>query len=463
VINEYRVHLETVLAERHMPGLAAAVTRGGETLFAAGVGLADVSAGTAATPDTVFGIGSVTKSFTALAIMQLVDAGRLHVEDRVADYLPALGSSATPGLADVTLHHLLTNTSGLPPLPYLDQALAKSVRADPSRELIGLPETKYDRSLDTVDELVEALAASGVSLVRPPGTIFSYSNDGFAMLGRVVELVSGTGYEEYVHANLLAPLGMTRSLFSPTQLAQMTDVTELYSYIGGFERVEHTPGWWEAPAMTSAGFLKSTANDMARYGEVYLGLHPDIVSPGSLALMTTPHARTGPSRYYGYGIMVQPDYRGHKVVEHGGNIKGVGAWLTTVPTAGVVSVVLANITGGPVGNLALAGANAALGAPLDAERVTYPQGVELSPAEVAPLVGTYVSGEGAEVTVFSTDDGGVGVTISRDTPPRPVRPVSADALLVDVNGQDALLEFLEPSPNGYQAATFGYRVLERKA
>lgn len=457
----YLAYLEAAVEQRRLPGLAAQVTRGGETLFTAGVGLADREAGRPVTPNTIFGIGSITKSFTALAVMQLADAGALRVEDAAADYLPALARSANRDYERITLHHLLTNTSGLPPLPYLARALARSVMADPARELIGLKAEDYRTSLDTVDELVEALADAATPLVRPPGTIFSYSNDGFAMLGRVVEVVSGLGYEAYVRERILTPLGMTRSLFAAAELAAHDDVTELYSYVGGFERVERTPGWWEAPAMTSAGFLKSTATDMTRYAAVYLGERPDVISPAALAQMTSPHARTGPERWYGYGVMVQPDYRGRKLVEHGGNIKGVGAWFGAVPGEGVTSVILANITGGPVAELALGGVNLALGAPLDARRVTYPAARDLTDEQCGRFAGVYRSAEGTRLTVGRNADGSPSVRVNNDE--LPTRAVSDSALLLDLNGQDALVEFIEPTPAGFAAVTFGYRVLERQA
>lgn len=472
----YLAYLEAAVERRRLPGLAAQVTRGGETLFTAGVGLADREAGRPVTPNTIFGVGSITKSFTALAVMQLADAGALRVDDAAADYLPALARSANRDYERITLHHLLTNTSGLPPLPYLARALARSVMADPARELIGLKAEDYRAPLDTVDELVEALADAATPLVRPPGTIFSYSNDGFAMLGRVVEVVSGLEYEAYVRERILTPLGMTRSLFAAAELAAHDDVTELYSYVGGFERVERTPGWWEAPAMTSAGFLKSTATDMTRYAAVYLGERPDVISPAALAQMTSPHARTGPERWYGYGVMVQPDYRGRKLVEHGGNIKGVGAWFGAVtgvgvpgvgvpgggsPAGGVTSVVLANITGGPVAELALGGVNLALGAPLDARRVTFAATPDLTDEQLERFAGVYRSAEGTQVTVGRHADGKPSVRVNKDE--LPTRAVSDSALLLDLNGQDALVEFIEPTQAGFAAVTFGYRVLERQA
>lgn len=239
--NEYKEHLEGILTERRIPGAGVYVGRKGEALFDEGVGLADREAGRPVTSNTVFGIGSITKSFTALGVMQLQDAGKLRVTDRVIDYLPALGTSSNKAYGDITLHHLLTNSSGLPPLPFLNNALARSVLADVSRELLDIKPEKYEPAIDTTDELVQMIADAAPKLLRDPGVIFSYSNEGFAMLGRIIEVVSGKGYNDYITERILQPLGMSRSLIDPAGLDALGDVTELYSYIQGYERVERTP------------------------------------------------------------------------------------------------------------------------------------------------------------------------------------------------------------------------------
>lgn len=457
--NTYREHLQATMERRKIPGTGAFVKRGAEVLFDEGVGLADREAGRPVTTETIFGIGSVTKCFTCVAIMQLVDAGKLDVNDPVCDYLPKLSEATGSDLTGITLHHLMTNSSGLPPLPFLAHALVRSYRDDPSKELLKIDLEKLPEPIDTTDELVEHIAAAGVELLAPPGTLFSYSNDGFAMLGRIVELVSGERYEDYVREHILEPLGMTRSLFDPQRLAELGDVAELYSYIDGFDRVEPTPGWWAAPSMTSAGFLKSTAGDMGRYAELFFGKRPDVLSPASVAAMTTPHVVTGgDGRYYGYGLMVQPDYHGRKLVEHGGNIKGVAAYLTMFPEEQIVSVVLNNITGGPTGGMALAGANLAAGLPLGEQRVSYPPAT-VPDAEVQRMLGTFRSGEGAQVEFARGEDG--AVVAQMPTAQLAARPVAGGKLEVDVNGDFATAYFLEPGEDAYGAVFFGFRVLKR--
>ena len=319
-MNDYRNYLNDTLEQRLIPGVSAIIRKGDETLLHEGFGYADREARRKVTPDTVLGIGSVTKSFTALAIMQLHDAGKLNVDASVADYLTNFTRSGATDLTGITLHHSLTNTSGLPPLP----------------------------------------------------------------------------------------------------------------------------------------FLRSTTGDMARYAQVYFG-NTELISPESLERMTHPHVRTSPERWYGYGLMVQPDYHGHKMVEHGGNLKGMAAWLTMFPELELVGVMLANITGGPVADMTLAGLNVVLDLPLNTEREEH-QAVSLPTTQLEKFTGLYRSDENAEVRIELTD----GALVADVKEVRlDATPVASDSLLVNMNGANTLMQFLEESDKGFGALFFGYRVLER--
>ena len=273
-------------------------------------------------------------------------------------------------------------------------------------------------------------------------------------------LLDGDRFElEFDEPQFAVALGQSAVLYDGERLLQMGDVTELYSYIDGFDRVEHTPGWWESPCMTSAGFLRSTARDMGKYAELFFGNRPDLLSPESLAAITSPHIVTGgDGRYYGYGMMVQPDYHGRKLVEHGGNIKGVAAYFTMIPAEELVSVVLNNITGGPTGGLTLAGLNLALGLPAGQQRVALPP-VQLTAEAVAPMLGTFQSDEGTKVEFVRDDDG----SLHAQSPQARLdaTAVGTDKLEVDANGDPAIAYFSQPGPDGYQAVFFGFRILKR--
>lgn len=457
-MQEFRNYMNEKLEKHRIPGAGVIVRRGDEIVLHEGFGYADREEGRKVTPETVFGIGSVTKSFTAMAIMQLVDAGKIDVQKPIAEYIPAFVKSGKTDLTTIRVHHFLTNSSGMPPMSFLRNAMADSVMKDPSRELMEMKDEDYSDPIRTTDELIRRMVDSEIELIRPPGQIFSYFNEGFSILGRIIEVVSGQDYDSYIQENIFDPLGMTRSTLSVATLGQMDDVTNLYSYIGGFERVEATPGWWEAPAMTAAGFIRSTTADMARYARAYFG-KSDIISPQSLEQMTAPHIQTSPGRWYGYGLMIQPDYHGRKMVEHGGNIKGVAAYLTMFPGEELVSVMLHNITGGPCGDMALAPLNAVFGLPLETQREEFPE-VELPGPQKQKLLGQYGSDEGAEINVYLDDDGRLQLRMGKNR--FPARAVSSNSLLVNLNGSDALMQFLDEEESRFGAIFFGFRVMDRR-
>lgn len=457
--NTYRSYLESVMAERHIPGASVLVRQGQDTLFHEGLGFADRAENRKVTADTVFGVASITKSFTCLAIMQLADAGKLDIDRPVADYLPAFTRSGSTDLTGITVHHLMSNSSGLPPMGFRRNALARSIAVDPSRELLGLNLADHQPPIDTVDELVDAITTAGIALLRPPGETFSYSNEGFALLGRIIEVASGTDYVSFVTSSILEPLGMTRSVFSLEDLARLDDVSNLYSYIGSFERVEETPGYYWAPAMLSAGYLRTTSGDLSRYADVFLGRSESgLASPAALARMMEPHVRVSRDVHYGYGLMVQPDYQGHKVVRHGGSTKGVGSNLSMLPALGLVGITLTNITGCPVEEMNLAGLNLALGLPATIpyeERGT----VQADDGLLQKLAGIYQSAEKVRIDLRINDAGQLEVQDGHVI--QPARIVAADAVTFDRNGHEALITFLDERNGHFDAVRYGYRILQR--
>ncbi|MCL6455149.1 MAG: beta-lactamase family protein, partial [Alicyclobacillus sp.] len=384
------------------PGVAVGVSHGGRPVSMRGFGYRDAEAGRPITPDTLFGIGSITKSFTCVAILQLAEAGKLSVDHPVVRYLPAFRTPDAEATRRMTLHHFMTHTSGLPPLPTLGHALAASMQGDPAAEgrLADFP----DVAIQSYDDLMDYIAGLDFRLLGAPGEVFSYSNDAYALLGAVVERVSGEPYADYVEAHILRPAGMERSTFSPAQAAADDDATTLYAIrqTEGKDEVYPAPIWWDAPAMLAAGFLKSTTADMLRYAEIYRngGVVGDerILSEASVERMMHPYVWCEPNRFYGYGLMITPDYGGTKLVDHGGSLKGVAAQLTVLPERGVCAVAMANLAGVPSFDIALAAVNEQIGFPVDTKRVSFAVRDTVSPA-AARFAGRYESGESARVDI----------------------------------------------------------------
>lgn len=196
-IPDVRAFAGGVREQNAVPGLAVAVGREGVEVYAAGFGEREIGAGAPVTPDTVFGVASVTKSFTALAVMQLHEAGKLSVDDPVTRYLPEFRTPDAEATRAITLHHFLTHTAGFPPLPSRFFAFARSAEGDAAAG--GKPSWAADHApIDTYEDLMDYLAEGGYMMLGAPGKRFSYCNEGFALLGAIIARVSGQPYEEYV-------------------------------------------------------------------------------------------------------------------------------------------------------------------------------------------------------------------------------------------------------------------------
>jgi len=446
---------EATLGTYQTPGMAVAVARDGELVYAHGFGYRDRERGLVPGPETMFGIGSITKSFTCVAILQLQEQGRLSVQDAVQRYLPEFSTPDPAAARAMTLHHFMTHSSGLPPLPSLYPAMARSIAGDPAAppQLAG----GEFRPIDTPADLMESIAHGDYELLGPAGAQFSYSNDAYALLGTVIERVSGTSYGAYLQEHILGPAGMTASTL-PADLG--SDAATLYASRPGTEEVFAAPQWWDAPAMLAAGFLKSNAREMLRYLEIYRtgGLvgRERLLSAASVAAMCQPHVPVSPRAGYGYGLLITPGYHGVTLVEHSGGLKGISAQVTVVPERGLTSVALANIAGAPSGLVLLRAVNAMMGLPLGTRRAEYPTVVP-APGDLHPYVGTYRSGEGARIEVAAEAG---GLIFEAEGKRLPARFVGDEAFVVTQREDETHARFLRRD-GAVWALAFGSRIVRR--
>lgn len=463
----YEAYGEKLLAAYGTPAASVAAGEEGRLVYHHGFGHRDSEGRLPVTPDTVFGIGSITKSFTAVCIMQLQEAGRLSVEDPVIRYLPEFRTPDDEQTKAVTIHHFLTHTSGLPPLPSLQLALLRSFRDDPDvKDQEGEEVVERLRSaqpIDTYEELLAFMAKTPYELLGPPGRYFSYSNDAYALLGAIVERVSGERYEDYVVRHILEPCGMASATFDVPSPDRFPDLAALFAEKrkDGRQEVVHSPYWWQAPSMTAAGFLRASARDMLRYLEIFRTGGTSggrrVLSEASVRAMTAPHARCGRNMYYGYGLMITPGYDGVTLIEHGGNIKGAAAWASVVPERGWTGIALTNLVSSPAEQLMLAVWNARLGLPLDRRHDTF-EDYPLPAERLREYEGRFVSGEGASVEVRALA-AGLEFTVAKDT--YPARPVGPDRFAVRVKELEAPVEFLRRDDGRIWAMAFSFRIVRR--
>ena len=323
------------------PGLAYGVVAGGELVHFRGLG-GLTAAGPTPTPDSVFRIASMTKSFTAAALLSLRDGGRLALDDRAAEHVPQLASlrSPTADSRPVSLRDLATMSAGLP----TDDAWG-------------------DRQLDLTPEAFDALLTAGFSFAHAPGTAFEYSNLGYAILGRAVARAAGDEYRAVVTSRLLRPLGMTATVFEASS-ARRRDLA-----VGHRRRFSGEPGsgpWVELPfaepgEFAAMGGLFSSVSDLARWiaglgdafparGDAESG-HP--LRRASRREMQQVH-RIIPSSPadgrnlllggYGMGLVVFHDPARGLLVGHPGGLPGFGSAMRWHPASGIGVVALANST-----------------------------------------------------------------------------------------------------------------------
>ena len=220
---------------------------------------------------------------------------------------------------------------------------------------------------------MDYLAEGGYALLGPPGAQFSYCNEGFALLGAIIERVSGQGYEPYVQRHILDPAGMTRSTYDVATLRTFGDVITFHAarQTDGKREVYAAPNWLYSSVWSPAGSLNTSVRDLLRYLEIYRtgGVTGDarLLSAEGIARMTTPFApRSSPGSSYGYGLGVVPDYHGQKLIKHGGGRKGISAEIIVAPALGFTGAAIAGLAGIPVATVTLAALNRTLGLPVDA-------------------------------------------------------------------------------------------------
>ncbi|HKX32160.1 MAG TPA: serine hydrolase [Blastocatellia bacterium] len=301
-IDEYM----SALAKQERFSGSVLVARDGKVLFSRGYGMANLEFEVPNTPQTKFRIGSVTKQFTAAAIMLLQERGNLSVQDPVCKYL----AKCPPAWDQITIHHLLTHTSGIP-------------------NFTNFPEYAKTMTIPaTVDELLDRFKDRPLDF--KPGEKMSYSNSGYVTLGAVVEKASGTSYRHFLWLNVFEPLKMTSSGYdTPDQI--LKNRAAGYSMNNGRKI---NASYLDMTIPHGAGALYSTVEDLFIWNEALF--NDKLLSAKSREAMMTPVLNN-----YAYGLDVDRKFN-RKVVGHSGRINGFMTVLTRFPEEKVTVVVLRN-------------------------------------------------------------------------------------------------------------------------
>ncbi len=312
-------YMEKILSEYHVAGASVAAVKDGEILFSKGYGYADIENNIPVDGDTTaFQIASVTKLFTATAVMQMVEQGKLDLDSDINYYLRAFqidNSFQTP----VTLRHLLTHTSGL------DDRTPLYVQSE------------GDILFDDIEPLEHTLIKHLPPVTREPGSYCQYSVMGMALAGYLVEEASGVPFDQYVSQNILEPLDMEYSSYGLTETI-LPYASMSYKYAKG----EFIQGGYTLNSNHPSGAILASAGDMAKFMLAHLNGKGMILSPANLTAM---HAHQFPpdERLTGYSLGFYETIRnGRRTIEHGGYLPRFSSKLTLLPEQNIGMFVALN-------------------------------------------------------------------------------------------------------------------------
>jgi D-alanyl-D-alanine carboxypeptidase len=307
--------LERDFPTMNAPGVAIGLTNREELLGIKTYGYADPSGSIPVHPDTLFEIGSISKSFACIIILQLHERGIINIHEPITAYLPWF--KVNTAYQPFALHHLMSHTAAIP--------------------------------IGTEQAMSAACAAwdlQGVEATAPPGTFFHYSNDGYKLLGFVLQELLGRSYADILEAKILSPLGMTSTEAAITQAARPRIAVGYEAY---YDDRPLPPGGLLTPAAwiesdTADGSIVSTAADMSAYLRVLLNRGKGLLAEESFNKMVSPVIPTGDDihgEYYGYGLTIQ-EIDGCPAIGHGGGMVGYRSMMLADLTDGVGFIILMN-------------------------------------------------------------------------------------------------------------------------
>ena len=391
--------VSSVMADGSARGIALGIVgRDGKILYERYFGYRDAERQLPVNRDTIFGMASVTKSFTALSIMQMQADGILSVTDPVSAYIP--GFTGRDREDPVRIWHLLCHTGGYFPLP--------RIVVDRTLEEMGIEDSLENEIIyrdDFADEGVRRVAERldrESRFTGRPGERLSYCNDGFGLLSDIIRRHSGYGsFASYLEKRVLAPLGMERSNTSFIRNTLDENAAVLYSLEDGKWRADRDYQN-DAFVLHGGGALKSTLGDMLRYAAMYLndGESPEgkrIIDRYSIHEMQKPRVLMSPGVYYGYGLETK-QFGDMTVVEHGGSLPGVSSNFSFSPQAEAGVVVLCNTMDVSVSAIADAAMRFFCDMDIKEPRPAH-RPRAWSGEEMEELEGEYVSGEGDAFTL----------------------------------------------------------------
>lgn len=381
-IAEIDAYLEAYADIKHFSGTIL-ISREGRSPLLRSYGQANREHQVENTPTTKFRIGSVTKQFTAVAVLQLYEEGFLELQAPISKYLPDY-----PEGDRITVHHLLTHTAGIP--EYLSPEHFPDL-------------LEWMRQSSTTSQVVDRIKV--LPLEFEPGEKFSYSNSGYILLTHIIETVSDQPYADYLQTNIFDPLEMKDTGYELPQTV-IPHLAQGYIFVGDDTYLQSTPLDMSLPQ--GAGGLYSTVTDLARWTQWLHDGRMDsaVLSATAKKSLMQPIASmepdaSNPESFYGYGLVVDT-HLGQPRIHHNGGISGFSSALIHYPEAALTVTVLSNLETATVGQIAADLAAIAFDKPYELPK--QQEAIELDPALYEKYVGTYQLLPEMQVTIDVVDN-----------------------------------------------------------
>ncbi|NHK32033.1 MAG: beta-lactamase family protein [Asgard group archaeon] len=352
-INKLENMIIDLMIQSNIPGFSVGIILNGQPIYTRGFGQRSLEKKLPMTPDTLFGIGSVSKSFTSLAIMQLVEKGKLNLDDPIDKYFNVdISDKKKP----ITIKHMLSHSSGIPDL---GAVIGSLVRLDKNRPPI-LP-------IGSTKDIVSYFNKFKELIRFKPDEMFFYNNDMYHLLGALVEKITKIPFADYVTKNILEPIGMTRTTYYADKLENDPKKDVMTGYIFDPNELALKPIPFPHDRLVDApGGLLSSINDMLLYAAMFMnnGKAGDktIISPKSIETLWKPVIHTpygqGKNPQYCFGWMREEDFFEETLIHHGGNVGVSSAFLALIPSKKIGVIVggnLDNAVGPQISRAILAG------------------------------------------------------------------------------------------------------------
>ena len=371
--------------------------------------------GRAPDPDTIYGVGSLSKSLTALCCCILACEGRLDLDAPVSSLIPEFRLPGQPPEA-VTVRHLLTHTSGLPPMEVLEWSSVMNTTGRPAGEDDLALRRSAPNAMRTLDDVLDYVARCPHPPVCAPGEYLSYSNEGYAVLSYIVDRAAGVPLERFMAERIFRPLGMTRSLLDNgvEESRALGNLTSLFDWQDGARLC--SDGWTILPPFRGCAMVKSTARDIAAYTRALSDRGRrggvQVIPAGAVELMLGAGHPLSPVPVMCMGIYKRA-FRGHVICDHGGALYGLSAKQALLLDEGFGFALLTNENDASLDPAMWAMENAVLGLPPEESHEWFrPSGVPFSRPDM--IAGEYAAYEGLKSSLLVSEDAG-GARLAGDS------------------------------------------------